>query len=93
MAETGAGSSARLDLARQQRGRLLAHALGPPSRPADFDRFIAVNVRGAFFCSQAARARDGAVAGGRIINLADVGAERAWPGYIPYAISRRAWSC
>ena len=26
--------------------------------------------------------------GNRIINLADVGAERAWPGYIPYAISK-----
>jgi len=26
--------------------------------------------------------------GGRIINLADVGATRAWPGYIPYAISK-----
>jgi len=55
--------------------------------PADFDRFIAVNVKGAFFCSQAA-ARAMGRRGGRIINLADVGAERAWPGYIPYAISK-----
>ena len=55
--------------------------------PADFDRFIAVNLRGAFFCSQAA-ARAMARRGGRIVNLADVGAERAWPGYIPYAISK-----
>ena len=55
--------------------------------PADFDRFIAVNVKGAFFCSQAA-ARAMGRRGGRIINLADVGALRAWPGYIPYAISK-----
>jgi len=55
--------------------------------PADFDRFIAVNVKGAFFCSQAA-ARAMGRRGGRIVNLADVGAERAWPGYIPYAISK-----
>jgi len=55
--------------------------------PGDFDRFIAVNVKGAFFCSQAA-ARAMGSRGGRIINLADVGAERAWPGYIPYAISK-----
>jgi len=55
--------------------------------PADFDRFIAVNVKGAFFCSQAA-ARAMGRRGGRIINLADVGAERPWPGYIPYAISK-----
>jgi len=55
--------------------------------PADFDRFIAVNVKGAFFCSQAA-ARAMGRRGGRIINLADVGAERAWAGYIPYSISK-----
>ena len=55
--------------------------------PADFDGFIAVNVKGAFFCSQAAAHAMGR-RGGRIINLADVGAERAWPGYIPYAISK-----
>jgi pteridine reductase len=54
---------------------------------ADFDRFIAVNVKGAFFCSQAA-ARAMGRRGGRIVNLADVGALRAWPGYIPYAISK-----
>jgi pteridine reductase len=55
--------------------------------PGDFDRFIAVNVKGAFFCSQAA-ARAMGRRGGRIVNLADVGALRAWPGYIPYAISK-----
>ena len=55
--------------------------------PADFDRFIDVNVKGAFFCSQAA-ARAMGRRGGRIINLADVGALRAWPGYIPYTISK-----
>ncbi len=55
--------------------------------PADFDQFIAVNVKAAFFCSQAAARAMGA-RGGRIINLADVGAKRAWPGYIPYAISK-----
>jgi pteridine reductase len=55
--------------------------------PADFDRFIAVNVKGAFFCSQAA-ARAMGHQGGRIVNIADVGAERAWAGYIPYAVSK-----
>ncbi len=55
--------------------------------PADFDRFIAINVKAAFFCSQAS-ARAMGSRGGRIVNLADVGAERAWPGYIPYAISK-----
>lgn len=54
---------------------------------ADFDRFLAVNVKGAFFCSQAA-ARAMGRRGGRIVNLADVGALRAWPGYIPYTVSK-----
>jgi NAD(P)-dependent dehydrogenase (short-subunit alcohol dehydrogenase family) len=55
--------------------------------PAQFDRLIAVNLRGAFFCSQAA-ARAMGRRGGRIINIADVGATRAWPGYIAYGISK-----
>ena len=55
--------------------------------PAQFDRLIAVNLRGAFFCAQAA-ARAMARRGGRIVNIADVGATRAWPGYIPYGISK-----
>jgi NAD(P)-dependent dehydrogenase (short-subunit alcohol dehydrogenase family) len=55
--------------------------------PADFDRIMAVNLRGAFFCAQAA-ARAMGRRGGRIVNLADVGAVRAWPGYVPYGISK-----
>lgn len=55
--------------------------------PAQFDRFIAVNLRAAFFCSQAA-ARLMRNRGGRIINIADVGATGAWPSYIPYGISK-----
>lgn len=55
--------------------------------PTQFDRLIAVNLRGAFFCAQAA-ARAMARRGGRIINIADVGATRAWPSYIPYGISK-----
>ena len=55
--------------------------------PAQFDRLIAVNLRGAFFCAQAA-ARAMGRRGGRIINIADVGAVRAWPGYIPYGLSK-----
>lgn len=59
----------------------------PATTPAEFDRFIAVNLRGAFFCCQAA-ARAMGSRGGRIINIADVGATRAWPSYIPYGISK-----
>jgi len=55
--------------------------------PAQFDRVIGVNLRGAFFSAQAGARAMGA-RGGRIINIADVGAVRAWPGYIPYGISK-----
>lgn len=55
--------------------------------PAQFDQIIAVNLRGAFFCAQAA-ARAMGRHGGRIVNIADVGATRAWPAYIPYGISK-----
>jgi NAD(P)-dependent dehydrogenase (short-subunit alcohol dehydrogenase family) len=55
--------------------------------PAQFDRIVGVNLKGAFFCAQAA-ARAMRRRGGRIVNIADVGAVRAWPGYIPYGISK-----
>lgn len=59
----------------------------PRTTPADFDRFLAVNLRGSFLTCQAAaavmRRR-----GGHIINLGDAGTARVWPGYIPYALSK-----
>jgi pteridine reductase len=55
--------------------------------PAQFDRLLAVNLRAPFFVSQAA-ARVMSRRGGRIINIADVGAVRAWPGYVPYGVSK-----
>ena len=55
--------------------------------PAQFDRVIAVNLRAGFFCAQAA-ARVMGRRGGRIVNIADVGAMRAWPSYVPYGISK-----
>ncbi len=56
--------------------------------PAQWDRLLAVNLKGPFLMSQAtARAmlRAGA---GRIINIADVGAVHPWPSYIPYCVSK-----
>lgn len=55
--------------------------------PAQFDRLVAVNLRAPFFCSQAA-ARAMGRRGGRIINIADVGAVQAWAGYVPYGVSK-----
>jgi NAD(P)-dependent dehydrogenase (short-subunit alcohol dehydrogenase family) len=55
--------------------------------PARYDRLLDVNLRGVFFCCQAAAA----IAmrrGGHIVNIGDVGADRGWPGYIPYIVSK-----
>lgn len=54
--------------------------------PAVYDRFLDVNLRAAFFCAQAAAPL--MTGGGHIVNIADVGAGRAWPGYIPYTVSK-----
>jgi NAD(P)-dependent dehydrogenase (short-subunit alcohol dehydrogenase family) len=54
--------------------------------PEQYDRLLNVNLRGVFFCSQAA-ARV-MRPGGHIVNIGDVGASRAWPGYIPYTVSK-----
>jgi NAD(P)-dependent dehydrogenase (short-subunit alcohol dehydrogenase family) len=55
--------------------------------PAQFDRLFAVNLRAPFFCSQAA-ARAMRRHGGRIVNIADVGAVRAWAAYVPYGVTK-----
>ena len=54
--------------------------------PAQFDRLLDLNLRGVFFCCQAAAAV--MRRGGHIVNVGDVGADRAWPGYIPYIVSK-----
>jgi NAD(P)-dependent dehydrogenase (short-subunit alcohol dehydrogenase family) len=54
--------------------------------PAGYDRVLDVNLRGVFFCCQAAAAA--MRPGGHIVNIGDVGADRGWPGYIPYIASK-----
>ena len=55
--------------------------------PAQYASLLDVNLRGVFFACQAAAA---VMRGGHIVNIGDVGAERAWPGYIPYTMSKAA---
>jgi len=54
---------------------------------AQFDHFLNVNLRAAFFCAQAAahvmRRR-----GGHVVNIADAGWDATWPGYVPYTLSK-----
>jgi NAD(P)-dependent dehydrogenase (short-subunit alcohol dehydrogenase family) len=54
---------------------------------AQYDRLLDLNLRGAFFCAQAA-ARLMARRGGRIVNVGDAGADGGWPSYIPYTLSK-----
>jgi pteridine reductase len=76
----------RLDILVNNAALFFRTPLGSTT-PAQFDRLLAVNLRAPFFCSQAA-ARAMGRRGGRIINIADVGAVRAWPGYVPYSVSK-----
>jgi pteridine reductase len=55
---------------------------------ADWDRVIAVNLKAPFFLAQAAARPMQAQGAGKIVNLADVSAERPWSGYLPYCISK-----
>jgi pteridine reductase len=55
--------------------------------PTAYDRHLDLNLRGAFFCAQAA-ARVMGRRGGRIVNVGDAGAGRAWPSYVPYTLSK-----
>ncbi len=76
----------RLDVLVNNAG-LFARTPVARTTPAQFDRLLAVNLRAPFFCSQAA-ARIMGRRGGRIVNLADVGGVQAWPGYVPYGVSK-----
>lgn len=76
----------RLDLLVNNAGIFFRAPLAETT-PAQWDRLLDVNLRGPFFCAQAA-ARAMGRGGGRIINIGDVGGVRAWPGYIPYCVSK-----
>jgi NAD(P)-dependent dehydrogenase (short-subunit alcohol dehydrogenase family) len=54
--------------------------------PAQYNRLLDVNLRGVFFACQAGAAVMGR--GGHIVNISDIGADRGWPGYIPYTVSK-----
>ncbi len=55
--------------------------------PAQYDRFLDVNLRGAFFCAQAAAALMGKT-GGHIVNIGDIATELVPPGSIAYTLSK-----
>jgi NAD(P)-dependent dehydrogenase (short-subunit alcohol dehydrogenase family) len=52
----------------------------------DWDATMNLNLRAPFLCAQAAAAR--MPAGGLIVNVADVGARKAWSGFPDYTVSK-----
>ncbi len=53
---------------------------------ADWDATLAVNLRAPFLLAQQAAPR--MTAGGLIVNVTDVGAQKAWSGYVDYVVSK-----
>jgi NAD(P)-dependent dehydrogenase (short-subunit alcohol dehydrogenase family) len=54
----------------------------------DWDRVLDTNLKGPFFCAQAAARIMLRQGGGRIINIASLGGLRAWPSYSHYCSSK-----
>ncbi len=54
----------------------------------DWDRVLGVNLKGAFFCAQAAARIMQRQKHGRIIIVSSLGGLQAWPGYIHYCASK-----
>jgi glucose 1-dehydrogenase len=54
----------------------------------DFDRVLAVNLKGMFLCGQAAARRMVAQGGGAIVNLSSANAVVAIPNQVPYVVSK-----
>jgi pteridine reductase len=60
---------------------------------AAFDHMMAINARAPLLLAQGlapALARSALPGGGLVLNLADIGAERPAPGFLPYAVSKAA---
>jgi NAD(P)-dependent dehydrogenase (short-subunit alcohol dehydrogenase family) len=56
----------------------------------DWDRILGVNLKGAFFCAQAAARLMLKRKRGRIINISSLGGLQAWPRYMHYCASKAA---
>jgi len=55
---------------------------------ADWDRILGVNLKGTFFCAQAAARIMQRQQSGRIINISSLGGLQAWPEYMHYCASK-----
>jgi 3-oxoacyl-[acyl-carrier protein] reductase/pteridine reductase len=56
----------------------------------DWDRILGINLKGTFFCAQAAARIMRRQKQGRIINISSLGGIQAWPGHMHYCSSKAA---
>ncbi len=56
----------------------------------DWDRILGINLKGTFFCAQAAARLMMRQNRGAIINISSLGGLQAWPGYMHYCSSKAA---
>src|SRR5208337_5695973 len=56
----------------------------------DWDRALGTNLKGPFFCAQAAARLMRRQKSGQIINISSLGGLQAWPGYAHYCSSKAA---
>jgi NAD(P)-dependent dehydrogenase (short-subunit alcohol dehydrogenase family) len=56
----------------------------------DWDRILGINLKGTFFCAQAAARLMIQRKRGAIINISSLGGLQAWPGYMHYCCSKAA---
>jgi NAD(P)-dependent dehydrogenase (short-subunit alcohol dehydrogenase family) len=54
----------------------------------DWDRILGINLKGPFYCAQAAARLMLKRGCGRIINISSLGGLQAWPGYLHYCASK-----
>jgi len=55
---------------------------------ADWNRILGINLKGTFFCAQAAARIMQRQKSGRIINISSLGGLQAWPEYVHYCASK-----
>jgi 3-oxoacyl-[acyl-carrier protein] reductase len=92
MVEAAVEAFGRLDLLVNNAGttRFIAHSDLDAVSQDDWDRILAVNVRGPFQCARAARSALAAEDGGEIVNVSSVAGIRGVGSSIPYCASKAA---
>ena len=92
MVEAAVDAFGRLDVLVNNAGttRFIAHSDLDAVEVEDWDRILAVNVRGPFQCARAARTALAADGGGAIVNVSSIAGIRAIGSSIPYCASKAA---